>query len=88
MLPLDCGGLLKNARALAGLAPVRSIAICGILVASGLLTALLFPFSLFVAALIQIALTQYAVCFLATAPVQRYITEPYEAAKSAGDSIN
>jgi hypothetical protein len=72
----------------AGLAPVRSIAICGILVGSGLLTTLLFPFSLFVAALIQIALTQYVVCFLATAPVQRYITEPYEAAKGAGDLID
>jgi hypothetical protein len=79
MLPLGCGGILKNARALTGLEIGRSVAICGILVASALSTMLLLPFSLIVTALIQIAFTQYAVCFLVAGPVRRHIVEPWEA---------
>jgi hypothetical protein len=82
MLSLGCGGILKNARALTGLEVWRSVAICGILVASALFTIALLPFSLIATALIQIALTQYAVCFLAVGPVRKHIVEPWEAQKA------
>ncbi|MDR1272774.1 MAG: DUF624 domain-containing protein [Clostridiales Family XIII bacterium] len=79
MLPLGCAGILKNALALSGLAMWRSVAMCVILIGSGLFAIWLLPFSLIVTVFVQIAFTQYAVCFLTTGAVRQYIVEPWEA---------
>lgn len=79
MLPLGNKALLKNARSLIMLKPLRALCVIAFELAMAIVAAALFPISFFLLATCWPMLIQYTVCFLVNTPVQQFIIAPYEA---------